>query len=125
MIVDIAQVGDAKCRFTRLLPEGFEPVSQHVAHRLGAVAVAARPDEFVECFGKFRIQRYGESFHAHPYQCTVHTMHGSKDLTTCCTRTGFPSLCATGVPTSACSSAPGVPCPSRGEKFQVVGEMIW
>ena len=31
----------------------------------------------------------------------------------------------TGMPTSACSSAPGLPAPSRGEKFQVVGAMIW
>jgi hypothetical protein len=31
----------------------------------------------------------------------------------------------TGAPTSACSSAPGVPAASRGEKFQLVGATIW
>jgi len=65
---------------------------------------------------------------AHPRirgQCTVHTMHGSKERTTCWTATGTLSPGATGVPASACSSAPGMPSRSRGEKFQVVGAMIW
>ena len=58
-------------------------------------------------------------------QCTVQTMHGSNERTMCCTATGVASPSATGAPTSACSSAPGVPAASRGEKFQLVGATIW
>ncbi len=43
----------------------------------------------------------------------------------CCTATGVFSPGSTGAPTSAASSAPGVPWRSRGEKFQLVGAMIW
>ena len=60
-----------------------------------------------------------------PGQCTVHTMHGSKERTTCCTATGVLSAAAMGMPARACSRAPGVPAASRGEKFQVVGATIW
>ena len=60
-----------------------------------------------------------------PYQCTVQTMQGSKERTMCCTATGVFSLSRTGAPTRACSSAPGTPAASRGEKFQLVGATIW
>jgi len=54
--------------------------------------------------------------------CTVHTWHGSKLRTMCCTA----SACASSatVPSRAASSGPGWPSLSRGEKFQVVGAMI-
>lgn len=55
-------------------------------------------------------------------QCTVHTMHGSNERTTCWIVGGAPS--PAGRPTRACSSGPGRPSLSRGEKFQVVGAMI-
>ena len=48
-------------------------------------------------------------------------MHGSKERTTCWTASGTRSSSPTGVPASACSSAPGWPPASRGEKFHVVG----
>ena len=57
-------------------------------------------------------------------QCTVQTMQGSKLRTICCTLSGVSSPSDTGAPTSAASSAPGVPALSRGEKFQVVGATI-
>ena len=56
---------------------------------------------------------------------TVHTMQGSNERTMCCTATGEVSPASTGAPTSAASSAPGVPAWSRGEKFQPVGATIW
>ena len=59
------------------------------------------------------------------HQWTVQTMHGSNERTMCWTETGSASPGRTGAPTSACSSAPGVPAASRGEKFHVVGAMIW
>lgn len=62
---------------------------------------------------------------ARRHQWTVQTMHGSKERTMCCTETGVVSPSRTGAPSSALSSAPGVPAASRGEKFQVVGATIW
>ena len=58
-------------------------------------------------------------------QCTVQTMQGSKLRTICCTDRGVSSPGRTSAPISAASTGPGVPARSRGEKFQVVGAMIW
>ena len=52
-------------------------------------------------------------------------MQGSKLRTTWWMIAGSGAAASAGRPASACSSAPGVPAPSRGEKFQVVGAMIW
>ena len=69
--------------------------------------------------------RGGVAWHGGVRQCTVQTMHGSNERTMCCTATGVSSPSRTGAPTSAASSAPGVPAASRGEKFQLVGATIW
>ena len=59
------------------------------------------------------------------HQCTVQTIQGSNERTMCWMLTLSLPSSLTGVSTSACSSAPGVPLSSRGEKFQVVGATIW
>ena len=57
-------------------------------------------------------------------QWTVHTIQGSKLRTICWTVSGVSSASPTSAPTSAVSTGPGVPEPSRGLKFQVVGAII-
>ena len=57
-------------------------------------------------------------------QCAVQTMQGSKERTTCWIAGALAPASPTSTPTRACSSGPGTPAASRGEKFQVVGATI-
>ncbi|OIQ69703.1 hypothetical protein GALL_486950 [mine drainage metagenome] len=120
-------------------PGGDEHAVGVVAHGAGEVEVAGQPPHHrpeadalhhaaypqQPALGCGRCGVEAEFGCSHGGQCTVHTMQGSKERTTCCIAALLAASALTGVPTRACSSAPGVPAASRGEKFQVVGAMIW
>ena len=67
---------------------------------------------------------FGDRAYGQIAQCAVQTMHGSKERTTCWIAGALAPAAPTSDPASACSSGPGVPPASRGEKFQVVGATI-
>jgi len=64
VVVDVAEVGHAVAVELARLAHAVQVGAQDVAHRLGAVVVAALGDQPVELGGQFLGQRDGEAVHA-------------------------------------------------------------
>lgn len=114
-------VGASHCIGTLIVPSGK---AQDIGRGRDAEVMGCAPYVGPE-FNTFNRTLIANELPALRVQWTVHTMQGSNDRTICCTDTGSSSPGRMGAPTNACSSGPGMPAPSRGEKFHVVGAMIW